>query len=89
MCAVFELLTGVVSTRTRIERVLQRSAVALNAPPRLLNLSAQGVSAAADDSDARANEHILLVNRRWLATACIERVRNLSLAAALAQGDGR
>ena len=44
MRAVFELLTGAVSTQRRIERVLQRPAIALDASASLQNLLGQRVT---------------------------------------------
>ena len=102
---VFDLRTGGLTTRQRIQRVLGQSAAAVRVPPRLEDVMRErepglAVNATLSDQKGERGEW-LLVNGRWLGVDAADEVRGLTpgqtlrtpggelLAARLAAGDAQ
>ena len=84
----FLLRTGAATNLERIERVLGQSAAALQVPPRLAEMVAQGHRKKAINGQLTGRDW-LVVNGRWLATSLAQMVADLDPGHALVQPDGQ
>jgi UDP-N-acetylglucosamine diphosphorylase/glucosamine-1-phosphate N-acetyltransferase len=85
---VFDLRTGALTTRQRIERVAARTASALVVPPdqaAAMSPRQSGIAVYAPLSEGQW----LAVNGRWPGVAHAQRVQELPVGTALVQGDGQ
>ena len=84
---IFDLRSGAVTTRERIERVLGQTASALIVPKALQAVVAQrsGINV----NQLAHNGETILANGRWLAVNGVECVRGLSVGSVLRQTDGQ
>ena len=90
--AAFDLRTGAVTSRARIERALGMPAVTVHVPKMLAGVQAARephvrVNAALTGEGDAAD--VLVVNGRWTGVTDVARVRGLRLGQALVQADGQ
>ena len=84
---IFDLRSGAVTTRERIERAMGQTANALIVPRALREVVAQRHSM--DVNELSDTGETILVNGRWLAVAGDELVRGLPVGSVLRQTDGQ
>ncbi len=85
---VFEIRTGALTHRQRIERKLDRIADAVIVPEALADLVAENESAA-EVNPALGDGSWLIINGRWSGIVAGDRVRDLPLGRGLIQEDGQ
>ncbi len=87
--AIFQVRTGAVTTRERIERTLGSRACGIWAPKRLYGVLNNAFPDRAVNPQQLPGESVLLVNGRWLGLRFAEQVRGLEENQAVVQSDGQ
>ncbi len=89
--AIFEVRSGALLTRTRIEKVLDRPASILSVPQRLSGVVSQRHPGAQVNPNPNtiADGGFLLVNGRWCGVRFFNEIRDLQLDQAVVQSDGQ